>query len=270
MEKQKVLYISQETSPYVADTHASLRARQIPQSVQEQGYEVRAFMPKYGNINERRNQLHEVIRLSGMNIIIDDNDHPLIIKVATLQPTRMQVYFIDSDDYFSNSPVKELETRIGPDDNDERSIFFVRGVVETAKKLRWAPNIVHCSGWISALAPLMLKKAYNDDPAFRDAKIVFSITEPHDLPAPLGDRFVEKANNGRFDAADFAAIGDGPVDFEALMRLAIDFSDGVIAANPDVPASLLDYARTKGRPVLEYHDDTKEAAKAYVEFYKSL
>lgn len=140
MEKRKILYISQEISPYVAENHSSLRCRLIPQGVQEQGFEVRTFMPKYGSINERRNQLHEVIRLSGMNIIIDDTDHPLIIKVATLQPTRMQVYFIDNDDYFSRSPIKELETRTSLGDNDERAIFFVRGVVETVKNYAGLPK----------------------------------------------------------------------------------------------------------------------------------
>ena len=193
MEKRKILYISQEISPYVAENHGSLRSRLIPQGVQEQGFEVRTFMPKYGSINERRNQLHEVIRLSGMNIIIDDTDHPLIIKVATLQPTRMQVYFIDNDDYFSRSPIKELETRTSLGDNDERAIFFVRGVVETVKKLRWAPEVIHCTGWLSALAPLLLKKSYNDDPAFRDSKVVVTITSPDGLLAPLAERFAEKS-----------------------------------------------------------------------------
>jgi len=270
MEKRKILYISQEISPYVPDSQISLRTRKIPQGVQEKGFEVRTFMPKYGSINERRNQLHEVIRLSGMNIIIDDTDHPLIIKVATLQPTRMQVYFIDSDDYFSSSPVKELETRFSPDDNDERSIFFVRGVVETVKKLRWAPEIIHCTGWIAALAPLFLKKVYNDDPAFANAKIVFSITGSGDFPAPLAPRFVDKLMTGEFSREDFNAIGDNPADFNALMKLAIDYSDGIVAASPDVDPSLLKYAADKNIPVLDYTDDVDNAAEHYVQFYNSL
>ena len=153
----KILYVCQEITPYLPETESSGLCRALTQAMQERGNEIRTFMPRYGCINERRHQLHEVIRLSGINIIIDDSDHPLIIKVATLQPTRMQVYFIDNDDYFSNTPIKELETKISPDDNDERTIFFVRGVVETVKKLRWAPAVIHCSGWISALAPLYLK-----------------------------------------------------------------------------------------------------------------
>jgi len=270
MEKRKILYISQEIAPYVADSHLSLRGRRIPQGVQEHGFEVRTFMPKYGSINERRNQLHEVIRLSGINLIIDDTDHPLIIKVATLQPTRMQVYFIDNDDYFSHSPVKDLETRLSPDDNDERSIFFVRGTVETVKKLRWAPEVIHCTGWISALTPMFLKKVYNDDPAFRDAKVVFSITDAGDFPAPFNEKFADKLLSDEFEAADIKALGDGPVDFNALMRLAIDYADGIVVSTPEVDPALLEYAAQKGRPVLPYHNDAETAAESYIEFYNSL
>ena len=153
-ERNKVLYISQEIAPYLPETPMSVAGRTLPQSAQENGYEVRTFMPKYGSINERRNQLHEVIRLSGMNVVIDDTDHPLIIKVATLQPTRMQVYFIDNDDYFQFSPDKILEIVSSPEDNDERIMFFARGVIETVRKLRWNPAIIHCLGWTSALVPL--------------------------------------------------------------------------------------------------------------------
>ena len=154
MKNNRILYISQEISPYLADSPLSVLGKAMPVKMQERGFEVRTFMPKYGCINERRNQLHEVIRLSGMNIIIDDTDHPLIIKVATLQPSRMQVYFIDSDDYFTSSAggAAPLETVSDPEQNDERMIFFVRGVVETVKKLRWEPAVVQCMGWITALA----------------------------------------------------------------------------------------------------------------------
>lgn len=270
MEKPKILYISQEISPYLPETRMSVRGRMIPTGVQEKGYEVRTFMPKYGSINERRNQLHEVIRLSGMNLIIDDTDHPLIIKVATLQPTRMQVYFIDNDDYFSTTPIKELETRLSPDDNDERTMFFVRGVVETVKKLRWAPAVIHCSGWIAALAPLYLKKMYGDDPAFRDAKIVYSITDPESLPAPLHPRFAEKLTMDIFTPEDIASLGEGQADFRKLTRLAAEYADGVIAAHPDLAPEIIDEAKAAGKPFLDYVDEVPEAVEKYVEFYKSL
>lgn len=215
MDKKKVLFISQEISPYLVDTPMSLKGRQLPQGVQEQGFEVRTFMPKYGCINERRNQLHEVIRLSGMNIIIDDSDHPLIIKVATLQPARMQVYFIDNDDYFTHQATKELEIDLSPEDNDERIMFFVRGVMETVKKLRWEPAVVHCSGWITALAPIYLKKMYNEDPSFRSSKVVYSIFG-NAFDGTLDERFAEKLKMDHFAAKDIKSLGKDPADAIAL------------------------------------------------------
>lgn len=158
MKATKVLFIAQEITPYLPESEIANVCRYLPQGVQERGREIRTFMPKYGNINERRNQLHEVIRLSGMNLIIDDTDHPLIIKVASIQAARMQVYFIDNEDYFQRKFTTEDENGNSFDDNDERSIFFVRGVMETVKKLRWVPDIIHCHGWMTALAPLYIKK----------------------------------------------------------------------------------------------------------------
>ena len=162
MESTKVLYISQEITPYLPETEMSLIARNLPQGIQERGREIRTFMPKYGCINERRNQLHEVIRLSGMNIIISDTDHPLIIKVASIQTARMQVYFIDNDDYFQRKHIMQDEAGEFFDDNDERAIFFARGVIETVIKLQWAPDIVHCHGWFTSLIPLYLRKVFYD------------------------------------------------------------------------------------------------------------
>src|ERR1035437_2631783 len=175
MEKPTVLYVSQEIATYLPDTEISLISRQLPQAIQERGKEIRSFMPRYGLINERRNQLHEVIRLSGMNIIIDETDHPLIIKVASLQAARMQVYFIDNDDYFQRKSNFADEQGVEFVDNNERSIFFVRGVLETVKKLRWSPNIVHCHGWFTALLPLFLKKTFYEDPIFKKSKVIYSL-----------------------------------------------------------------------------------------------
>ena len=190
MELKKVLYISQEIEPYLPAGNLSTFGRKLAQGIHEGGTEVRTFMPRYSAINERRNQLHEVIRLSGINIIIDDTDHPLIIKVATLLPTRMQVYFIDNDDYFLHHGDGTLETDSMPAVNDERSIFFVRGTVDTVRKLRWDPSVIHCIGWISALAPLYLKRAYADDPSFRSSKIVYSLYDKR-FDGTLDPRMVE-------------------------------------------------------------------------------
>ena len=174
-EPVKILYITQEIDPYIKETEISEICRRFPQYTQEQGCEIRAFMPCYGHINERRNQLHEVQRLSGMNIIIDDTDHPLIIKVASIPGTRMQVYFIDNEEFFSRKGITHDAEGNTYEDNDERSIFFVRSVLETIKKLRWTPDIIHCNGWITGLAPLYIKRTYNSDPFFSQSVVIYSI-----------------------------------------------------------------------------------------------
>lgn len=267
MAKSKILYVSQEIAPYIPDTEMSKLGHDLSQLIQSKNFEVRTFMPRYGCINERRNQLHEVIRLSGMNIIIDDTDHPLIIKVATLLPTRMQVYFIDSDDYFHKSST-ELEIKSSPQDNDERIMFFVRGVVETVKKLRWEPNIVHCSGWISALAPVYLKRIYNDDPSFRDAKIVYSIFDD-EFDGALDVRFQEKMLMEGFSKEDIASLTDVPVDKIALNKLAIDYADAIVQASPTINPEIEKYAKESGKPFLQYPGDA-DYVDAYAEFYNSL
>lgn len=268
MDKKKVLYVSQEITPYLPSTPMAALGQKLPQGIQSKGFEVRTFMPKYGCINERRNQLHEVIRLSGMNLIIDDTDHPLIIKVATLQPARMQVYFIDNDDYFQRHAVSDLEIRQTPEDNDERVMFFVRGVVETVKKLRWNPAIVHCSGWISALAPMYLKRIYNEDPSFRSAKVVYSLFDDS-FEGTLNPRFSEKLLLDQFDKKDIAAISSNPVDYIALNKLAIDYADGVAQASESISPELREYAIASGKPFLDY-PGAEDYIDAYAEFYNTL
>lgn len=269
MPATKVLFISQEISPYLPASPIATLGRNLPQAIQEKGYEVRTFMPKYGSINERRNQLHEVIRLSGMNIIIDDNDHPLIIKVATLQPARMQVYFIDNDDYFQRHASTGLETATDPGNNDERAIFFVRGVAETVKKLRWEPAIIHCQGWISALAPLYLKQIYSDDPTFRSAKIVYSLLDDA-FDTPLDPRLYEKLKMEGLSDEDLKGLTAGtPSGHEEFSRLAIDFADAIVQASENVSPALIEYAKASGKPFLAYPGD-EDYSTAYDEFYKSL
>ncbi|MBD5276811.1 MAG: glycogen/starch synthase [Bacteroides sp.] len=269
MDVKKVLYISQEIHPYVPANAISNLCCDLPRGTHEKGSEVRTFMPRYGIINERRNQLHEVIRLSGMNIIIDDTDHPLIIKVATMQPTRMQVYFMDNDDYFERHSSKGLETVTHPADNDERSIFFVRGAVETVKKLRWDASVVHCTGWITALTPLYLKHKYNDDPSFRTGKIVVSLV-PDAFEGTFDPRFVEKLRMEGFTDEQLGAIADGrPVDYRRLMRLAIDNADAVMEALPGADPELVEYARASGKPFLPCPSSENYASEV-ADFYASL
>ena len=269
MELNKVLYISQEIVPYLADSPLATLSQKLPQGVLEKGVEVRTFMPKYGCIKERRNQLHEVIRLSGLNIVIDDADHPLIIKVATLQPARMQVYFIDNEDYFfRTSSANELEITAHPEDNDERIMFYVRGVVETVKKLRWYPSLVHCSGWVSSLAPLYLKRIYADDPALNNPKIVYSLCDDA-FEGSLDERMQEKLRQEGFTDEDIAALGTGAVAWLDLQKIAIDYSDGIVQSSEAVCEELLNYAKASGKPFLEY-PGAEDYVDKYLEFYNSL
>lgn len=269
MDVNKVLYVSQEIDPYLPSSPLSMFSRELPQAVQESGAEVRTFMPKYGNINERRNQLHEVIRLSGINIPINDTDHPLLIKVATLQPSRLQVYFIDSDDYFMRHASGKLETEHDAEANDERSIFFVRGTAETVRKLRWEPSIVHCIGWMSALAPLYFKTVFADNTGFNNTRIVYSL---FDLPmnGTLDAAMVRKLVADGIEAESLKSLmaDESPVDWIKLNKLAIDHADALAISSTNIPDELIDYARASGKPVLEYPGT--EDFQAYIDFYKAL
>lgn len=267
MEAKKVLFITQEITPYVPETHVSLIGRNLPQAIQDSGKEIRTFMPKWGNINERRNQLHEVIRLSGMNLIIDETDHPLIIKVASIQSARMQVYFIDNDDYFQKRLITSDEEGNEYDDNAERAIFYARGVLETVKKLRWVPDVIHCHGWISALAPLYIKKAYQDEPSFRDAKIVFSIYD--DAPKNAISNNFRNCIPFKDIKSDVLDGLNEELNFDELAKLAIDYSDGVIQGSENINKSLLDYAASKGKLTLDYQG-AEDYAEAFNNFYDKV
>ena len=268
MESTKVLFISQEITPYLPETEISKIARYLPQGIQEKGFEIRTFMPRYGSINERRNQLHEVIRLSGMNIIINDHDHPLIIKVSSIPAARMQVYFIDNDDYFHRKNTIADEKGEEYDDNDERTIFFVRGVMETVKKLRWTPDVIHCQGWMTALAPLYIKKAFNDDPFFKHSKVVYSIFKD-DFKKPFRNLFAERLLLEGIENKHVVQVKDKVIDYVALSKLAIDYSDGVIQSSPEVNADVLKYVDEKKIKFLPFQSE-EDYADAYVSFYDSL
>ena len=265
MAKKKILFINQEISPYVADNELSIMGRELPRAMQELGHEIRTFMPKWGTINERRGMLHEVQRLSGMNLIIDDTDHPLIIKVASIQSSRVAVYFIDNEDYFSKRQMTTDEAGLDYPDNGERAIFFARGVLETVKKLRWVPDIIHCQGWMSAVVPLYVKTAYADEPSYSSTKVVTSIFAKS-LNKDLGSKF-KRCLAFRDAKPELLASYNDNFDIEELGKLAIDYSDGIIQAEPDVNTSLLDYANKKGIELLPYHEDF---AAAYEEFYDKI
>ena len=266
MSKAKVLFVSQHIEPYIVDGHMAHISRHLPQSIQERGKEIRTFMPRYGCINERRFQLHEVIRLSGMNQIIDDSDHPLIIKVASIQAARMQVYFIDNEEYFQRKTIFKDERGRFHKDNDERMIFFCRGVLETVKKLGWAPDIIHCHGWMTSLMPYYLKKVYNDDPVFSNTRIVYSVydegfSETMDKKLPLKLEADE-------DFADSLKVLETP-NFDNLNKFAIDLADGVIAGSAKLSAESEKAVKATEKMTLDYQS-LETYADAYSDFYDEL
>lgn len=254
---QKVLFVCSEIFPYLPESEIATIGRYLPQGTQEKKKEIRAFMPRYGCIGERKNQLHEVIRLSGMNLIIDNMDRPLIIKVASIAAAHTQVYFIDNEDYFKRKQTFCDETGKFFEDNDERAIFFARGVLETVKKLRWAPDVIHCSGWISHLIPLYLKRAYKDDPIFSHSKVVLSLHD--DIPTEGFDAgFADKILFGAVTEKDIDLLKASP-DGINLAKTAARFSDGVVVAGENIPSSLISYCRDRGLPV------TKIKAKSFTD-----
>jgi len=266
MEKKKILFISQEITPYLPENEMSEVARYLPQGVQERGREIRTFMPRYGCVNERRNQLHEVIRLSGMNLVINDTDHPLIIKVASIQAARMQVYFIDNEDYFQRKAVLKSEKGKEFEDNDERAIFFARGVLETVIKLRWAPDLIHCHGWLSSLVPLYIKKFYNDDPLFVNSKVVYSVYED-DFTKNLDSEFKNKL---LFDGVtpEDVAILETP-SFVNISKLAVNFSDAVIKGSQKISPAVEEHIKSSGKLFLDYQPK-EDYIDAYNDFYDKV
>ncbi|MCR4766042.1 MAG: glycogen/starch synthase [Bacteroidaceae bacterium] len=262
----RVLFITQEIAPFVAASEMADICCNLPRTVQENSRDIRVFMPKWGTVNERRNQLHEVIRLSGINIIIDDTDHQLIIKVASIQSARIQVYFIDNDDYFQDRMQLIDEDGKEYDDNDERSIFYVRGVLETVKKLRWRSDIIHCHGCFTALAPLYIKKAYSYEPAFMESKIVYSLYDK-DFCNNFPENFTSKLLVKGIEESDIASLTT-PVDFIQLNKLAIDYSDAIIQQTKDVDPELIEYAKLSGKPFLPYQEENM--LQAVNDFYDTV
>jgi len=261
-----VLFISSEIHPYLELTEQSKIARYLPQGIQERGKEIRTFMPRFGNINERRNQLHEVIRLSGMNLIIDDTDHPLIIKVASIQAARMQVYFIDNEEYFQRkSTLRDAEGKFFAD-NDDRAIFFGRGVLETVKKLGWSPDIIHCHGWMTALVPLFIKTSYKDDPMFHNSKVVYSLYNDG-FGEPFNADFARKVQMEGLTAADVKEINDP--HYASLSRLAMHWSDAVVKSSASLHDQVEEDFRKLSKPTLDYKSP-EEYVEAYDTFYDEV
>lgn len=267
MAKQRLLLVTHKIYPYLPVDEPTL-GKTFPQKIASRGYEVRTFMPKFGLVNERRNQLHEVIRLSGINIPINNNDHPLVIKVASIQPSRIQVYFIDNDDYFTKSPDDEDELGSNRKDNDERAIYFAHGTADTVKKLLWDPAVVHVSGWISALLPLYLKKKFARESTYLNSKIIYSVL-PGEITGGVDKEIFRKLKEEGFDPETIDLYESLPLDTNLFHIIAIDHSDAVIFHKPDPPKVLLERAQKRGIPVL-LHEELDETAQSISDFYKRL
>ncbi len=266
MEKKKVLIITQEMKPYTALSEISEIARKLPQYIQEKGMEIRVLMPRFGTINERRHRLHEVVRLSGMNIIVNDDDFPLIIKVASLPGARMQVYFLDNEDFFKRKSVFEDDEGKSFEDNEDRMIFFCKGAIETVKKFGWAPDIVHCLGWMTSLVPLYIKTAYKNEPIFQNSKVVYSLYDNSDEGSFTGE-FVEKASINNLEAEDLAAyLNGGEI---TLHKGACTFSDAIIKGSEKLGDSAEKALDGVDKPILEFKGE-EDYLSAYIEFYNSV
>jgi starch synthase len=266
MRKKRVLYVFQEIMPYLPESHMSKIGRYLPQKIQESGKEIRVFMPRFGLVNERRNQLHEVIRLSGMNLIIEDIDHPLIIKVASIQQARMQVYFIENEDFFHRKFIFRDAKGKFFDDNDERTIFFSKGVLDTVRKLGWAPDIIHIHGWFSALLPMFVKTVYKDNPLFDESKIVVSLYNDG-FEESFAKTFKNKVKAGEIPDNVLKYYDDA--NYVSVMKGAVDHADAFIIGEENINPELLDYVRDSKKPILEYQGN-EDYFDAYNQFYDQI
>lgn len=269
MAVKKILFVNQEINPYLPANEISSLNKTLPQSLHGKGYEVRTFMPKFGSVNERRNQLHEVIRLSGLNIEINDNDHPLILKVASMQPARIQVYFIDNDDYFT-----KLDSDIdafGSDrsDNDERAIYFARGTMETVKKLRWEPDFVQVSGWISSLAPAYMRLMTTTDGLFKNSKIIYCV-EPHNPDmAKINPELLRKLKEDGINPEYVDKFADEKFDVNTLHKMAIELAQGVVFLTEEPDPEILSFVEEKGIPYI-FKDVARKGKSEFTELYTKI
>ncbi|MBI48839.1 MAG: glycogen synthase [Crocinitomicaceae bacterium] len=249
MSKARILYVSQHMVPFLPETPMSSISRFLPQGAHDKGREIRVFMPRFGKINERRHQLHEVIRLSGMNLSIDDVDHPLIIKVASIPTARMQVYFIDNDELFKRKAVLHDSNDKLFADTDVRSIFFVRGVLETVRKLGWAPDVIHCHGWMTNLLPLYLKTNYADDPYFTNSKVVCSIYD-EGYKGSLNKRMSEKLVIDGINKDCAKTIEKAT--FDNINALGIEHADAIVLGSDKLNNTTVEKIKSADVPVLDF------------------
>lgn len=265
-EKKKLLFVTQEMEPYTALSEITNVVRKLPEYAQSSGMEIRVLMPRYGNINERRHRLHEVVRLSGMNIIVDDDDFPLIIKVASLPGARLQVYFLDNDDFFKRKQIFAEDDGTPFEDNADRMIFFCKGVIETVRKFGWPPDIIHCHGWMTSLIPLYIREAYKTEPLFMGSKIIYSVYDSS-MDAHFPENFVTKASINNLSKSNLDAYHEG--DAVQLHKGAVEYADAIIVGSEVLPENVENYIINSGKPVLSFKGEG-EILESYIEFYNAI
>lgn len=265
MSKKRVLIVTQEMNPYTALSEISEIANKLPLHIQKNGMEIRILMPRFGSINERRHRLHEVVRLSGMNIIVNDDDYPLIIKVASLPQARMQVYFLDNEDFFKRKSVFEDSEGKPFDDNEDRMIFFCKGVLETVKKFGWPPDIIHCHGWMTSLVPAYLKTAYQHEPLFQESKVIYSVYD-YSLGDSFSEEFAEKAAINDMTQGQIAPYIGGANN---LHKGAVQFSDAIIQGSEYIDEDVEETIESSEKPFCGYSGE-EDLLDGYIAFYNSL
>lgn len=264
MSKYRVLYVASEINPFLQTTEVADFVRKLPQAMQERGMEIRILVPRFGLINERKNRLHEVVRLSGINIAVGDEEKPLVIKVASIPNAKLQVYFIDNEDYFHRKSVFFDKEQRFHADNDERAIFFCKGVLETVKKLGWSPDIVHCNDWMTSLVPMYLKTTYKNDPIFKDTKTVFTVYD-NSFQHKFGSDLLEKVK--MIDIEDSMLNSLKSADFEGFIKIGVEYADAVIKSEDSLGDSL---NQTLSEVETEKPIDTIEPNEDFCDSYYNL
>ncbi len=265
MSKNRILFITQEMDPYLNLTGIGSLIQKLPAYAQENGMEIRILMPRFGVINERRHRLHEVVRLSGMNIIINDDDFALIIKVASLPGSRIQVYFLDNDEFFKRKQVFEDENGKAFEDNQDRMVFFCKGALETVKKFGWPPDIVHCHGWMTSLIPFYLKSVYKNDPVFKNTKTIFSVYEEN-FEKTFTTEFLKKASINNLKPENLDAFKNGTGI--ALQKGGIQYADAIIQGSLELSPNLNAAVLASDKPFIK--TEMEKYLPSYIEFYKTL
>lgn len=266
MEKKRLLLLTQDMDPYTLASQIATIGRELPLHMHDSGMELRILMPRFGTINERRHRLHEVVRLSGMNIVVNDEDFPLIIKVASMPGSRLQVYFLDNDEFFKRKHVFEDENGVAFEDNMDRMIFFCKGAIETVKKFGWPPDIIHCHGWMTGLVPMFLRTLYKDQPLFRNSRVTWTAynhgASGQFKPEDFDKAFVPPMTKKAFDPF----FTDTGVSLDAGVY---HYADAFVKIEPTLSAEMEEALATGNKPLLTSSDEPNYLEE-YVEFFDTI